>query len=441
MVGWLLAVPVVIKVFSALALVLVLNAYGRHLAESLLAGTLLLAFWCGHTPAAIVRIACDRTFSVDHFLLLLVTTQVIWLSSQMAKAGVMRDLVLAVGRRLPQRMAIAVLPALIGLLPMPGGALFSAPLVDDCDHAKSIDSELKTRINYWFRHVWEYWWPLYPGVLLMLAITGIDVWQIVLLHLPLSVVAVAVGAFFLLRKIPRQEEREADGAPLPEPANADSLPALLAPVFAVIGVYAVIKVGVKPLAEINRYVPMIIGIGVAILLQQVRRPLGWSDWRGILLSRRTLMLALLVTMVRVYGAFIEAPLPGTGGELLVERMQTEFRSWGIPVLAVASLIPFVCGVATGLAIGFVGASFPIVMSVLGANPTPAALYATTILAYGFGYMGMILSPVHICLIVTNEHFETSLTRSLRGLTRPALVVMVFTFVYSRVVGLALERML
>ena len=47
------------------------------------------------------------------------------------------------------------------------------------------------------------------------------------------------------------------------------------------------------------------------------------------------------------------------------------------------------------------------------------MLAATALAFGFGYMGMMLSPVHVCLIVTNEHFQTRLPHSLRGLLAPA----------------------
>ncbi|MCK5802729.1 MAG: DUF401 family protein, partial [Lentisphaeria bacterium] len=337
-------------------------------------------------------------------------------------------------------VAIAALPAIIGLLPMPGGAIFSAPLVDDCDPEKRIDGLLKTHINYWFRHVWEYWWPLYPGVLMLQAATGLDAWQLLLFHLPLSLAAVTIGYWFLLRHVPRGEST----TPSVEPDNPSTPPldasvrrilGLLAPVFAVIGTYALIRLAVAPFLPLNRYVPMIMGLAVAVLIQQYKRPLSWKQWKEILLSNRTLVLALLVTVVRVYGAFIEHPLPD--GVPLVEQMRNEFNAWGIPITAVIMAVPFVCGVATGLAVGFVGASFPIVMSLLGADPTFAQVMTTTALAFGFGYMGMILSPVHICLIVTNEHFGTRLLRSLKGLLAPALAMLTFTFLYSRLLPFVL----
>ena len=56
-------------------------------------------------------------------------------------------------------------------------------------------------------------------------------------------------------------------------------------------------------------------------------------------------------------------------------------------------------------------------------------WAATTLAFGFGYMGMMLSPVHVCLIVTNQHFRTQLLHSMRGLLLPAAAVLALVVAY------------
>jgi hypothetical protein len=86
------------------------------------------------------------------------------------------------------------------------------------------------------------------------------------------------------------------------------------------------------------------------------------------------------------------------------------------------LIPFISGLTMGLAVGFVGASFPIVISLMGEAPPSGQLMAATALAYGFGYIGMMLSPVHICLMVTSEYFRTRVLRNSLALAKPAAVV-------------------
>ncbi|MHC4480971.1 MAG: DUF401 family protein [Planctomycetota bacterium] len=388
-------------------------------------GALVLALWSGHGPGAIVTIAWARVSSTGCILLMLIVVQVIWLSSQMAAAGVMEDLVTAVRARVSRRGAVAVLPAVIGLLPMPGGALFSAPLVDSCDTDGMISPVLKAQTNHWFRHVWEYWWPLYPGVLLALAMTGLEIWQLMMIGMPLTLCSVGAGYVFLLRRIRPEDGEVAESAPA---GQGPSLLALLLPIVVVIACYAAIRTADAGLRlvwqeapQLHRYAPMVLGLAAAILTLQIQRPLGKEQWKKILLSGRAIGMAAVVAAVLVYGAFIEADLPG--GPSLVGQMSAEMAEWGIPLMPIIMLLPLVSGLATGVTVACVGASFPIVIDLLGDSPSTSTLLSTTVLAYGCGYMGMLLSPVHVCLVVTGEHFGTGVLRIAAGLLRPAAVVL------------------
>jgi integral membrane protein (TIGR00529 family) len=427
MLGLDVETPYLLRVLGSLAAILVVNKLTRQLTLSMIIGTLLLAVWCGHSPAAVLHIAGAHALSRSNLLLMVVIMQVIWLSSQMSRTDSMKDLVDTVKGVLPARAATAVLPAIIGLLPMPGGAIFSAPLVDDADDRRELSPLLKTQINYWFRHLWEYWWPLYPGVILAIQLTGLSEPAFVALQLPLSLLAVLAGYLFLLRRVPKRAARRSGDHPWRR------LLALTSPIFLLIGVYIVLKfvIGFLLPGAVNlpaavvvvveaKYFPMVIGILTAQLYLQWRRPLGRADWRQILLSRATVGLAVLVLFVTIYGAFVQATLPGGG--VLMDRVRAELLGWGIPLLLVIMVVPFVAGVTTGIAVGMVGASFPVVLGLLGEAPSTAALLSTTALAYALGYMGMILSPVHVCLIVSNRHFKTNLSESLVGLIKPAAVV-------------------
>jgi hypothetical protein len=76
----------------------------------------------------------------------------------------------------------------------------------------------------------------------------------------------------------------------------------------------------------------------------------------------------------------------------------------------------------GLAIGMAGVTFPVVISLLGPDPSMGMLMSVSGLAFTFGYAGMLLSPVHVCLIVTNKFFETSLFYSIKKTLPPVLTV-------------------
>jgi len=428
MMAWLDAVPVLVRVLISLALILGLSRCFRELCWSLALGALALALLSGHGPGTAVAIVVGRLASWDSLMLALIVWQVIWLSRQMAEAGLLRELVEAIRPRVSQRTAMAVLPAVIGLLPMPGGALFSAPLVDECDPERQLCSLLKARVNYWFRHVWEFWWPLYPGVLLAAALSGLELWQFILLQLPVTVLAVAVGQVALLRQLPAATTAGSAAAGAPLPAVCPWPWRTLLPIVLTIVVYAVVRLFWPRLAEMNQYLPMALGIAAATVLIQCWRPFTMAAWARIILSRQALWMVLAVLAVRVYGAFIEARLPG--GTLLVEQMRGELQAAGIPMVAVMIALPFLCGMTTGLSIGFVGASFPVVMNLVAPGAGFGTVAAAAVLAYGSGFYGMILSPVHICLVVTNQHFRTDLLHSLRRLAAPALVTIALIGAYA-----------
>ena len=419
----LLSIPALAKVLGTLALILILNVVTRNLMAAIAAGALALGLWSGQPLSAVGSIAWARFSSLDNLLLMMVICQIIWLSSLMAKTEVMQDMVQAVRERVSHRLSFAALPAVIGLLPMPGGAMFSAPMVDSVDEGGQLPTLLKTQTNYWFRHVWEYWWPLYPGVILALDMTGLQIWQLILAQVPVSLLAITAGYLFLLRRIPRS-----GGEKPAESRTGKSFLALAAPIATVIAIYAVILIAFPAVKNISRYIPIMVGLFLSLIVLQIQRKAPWRSWTEVLLSRRTLYMTVLVAVIRIYGAMIEARLPG--GMLLVEQMRGELAGVGVPESLFILIIPLISGLAVGINVGTIGASFPVVLSLLGPSPQLHVLLPTVVLAYAAGFMGQMLSPVHVCLVVTNQYFKTSLLRSLNGLLLPVAVVLVGTYCFT-----------
>jgi len=98
------------------------------------------------------------------------------------------------------RLSLIIPPAFMGLLPMPAGALFSAPMVEESSKNLKIGAENKTFLNYWSRHLWEYTWPLYPGLILTTAIFNVPIRKIIFAQFPLTLAAVFAGFLFGVRK-------------------------------------------------------------------------------------------------------------------------------------------------------------------------------------------------------------------------------------------------
>jgi len=88
---------------------------------------------------------------------------------------------------------LAFIPALLGLIPMPAGAMFSAPMVKEVGGRVGLTPEEETFVNYWFRHIWEFVWPLFPGIILFAGLLKVEIQKVILVQFPLTIVTVIVG--------------------------------------------------------------------------------------------------------------------------------------------------------------------------------------------------------------------------------------------------------
>jgi integral membrane protein (TIGR00529 family) len=411
--------PAFIKVGIAFSAILALSRLGVPLGISMIASTLGLAVWSGGTAEAIVQVLATLILPVN-ILLLCVILLLLLFSGVLSSSGRMEKTVGAFRSWLKSdRLLLAGLPALIGLLPMPGGALFSAPMVATADSGNRLTPDHKTAINYWFRHIWEYWWPLYPGALLAVQYSGLPIGVFFLIQMPFTAASLVGGYFFLLRRIPQRH----DGAGTVSIRPVDVLPTL-APIGALVAISgsasAFLPVIGVPSSLANLY-------GMLGGLVLVMGWIGMSDRAvpgkivKILGKPGTWSLMLVVAGALLFSASLRMSINGSG-TTLVSLMRDEFLSLGIPFVLIAIIIPFISGMVTGIAVAFVGASFPIVFALLGPQPPMHELIATTSLAYVSGYLGQMLSPVHICFLVTKEYFKTSLRASYRFLWGPAATV-------------------
>lgn len=415
---FIFSVPYLFRIVLSLVGILAVMKLTNRLGVSMAVGIAVLAAWTGHSPDSAAAIVADRMFSLDTLFLVVVIAGVIWLSFLMSETGIMRDLVISLRARLPRRAILAALPAVVGLLPMPAGAMFSAPLVEDADHDKTLTPIHKVCINYWFRHVWEYWWPLYPGVLLAVDLTNLPIWVYVGVMSPLFLAALAIGYLFFLRPVPGAAAAGGD-------KTIAFLP-LIYPTLTVIAVYGFLLIAVPGLGRFNKYLPMAVGVVCSLAVMQIQRPAPAAAWRRAVLSMRSFSMIFIIVLTRVYGAFIESRL--SDGVFLMDKVKAELDVYGIPPLFLVVIIPFIAGLTTGSPVGFVGASFPVILSLAG--PGSGGMFSTMVLAYSCGYFGTLLSPIHVCIIVTNEFFRTGYADSLRGIIRPVLTAFTFAALYS-----------
>ncbi|RLG55072.1 MAG: hypothetical protein DRN99_03780, partial [Thermoproteota archaeon] len=91
------------------------------------------------------------------------------------------------------RAVLFAVAAVFGLLPMPGGALLSAPLVDEEGKRMGMSKEDIALANIWFRHVVFLVFPLTPSFLLAHTIAEVSIYHIAAFQTPVFILSSAIG--------------------------------------------------------------------------------------------------------------------------------------------------------------------------------------------------------------------------------------------------------
>ncbi|MDY7010647.1 MAG: DUF401 family protein, partial [Planctomycetota bacterium] len=193
--------PALLYTLGVFALILVLARLKAPLSAAIAVGAVVIGALFGMGAGNIAGEVLAGAVRPGTIALAVIIAVLIGLSEIMRASGQLERIVsLAKAFLRRPAVAMAALPALIGLLPMPGGALFSAPMVGSAAGDTKVSGARLSAINYYFRHIWECWWPLYPGMILAVSVTKLDFLSFIRFQFPLSIIMVACG-LLILRKM------------------------------------------------------------------------------------------------------------------------------------------------------------------------------------------------------------------------------------------------
>lgn len=285
-----------------------------------------------------------------------------------------------------KKAVIISMPLLIGMLPSLGGAYFSAPMVKEATAGLHMSREEKAYINYWFRHPWEYILPLYPGILLASALSGIPLYNFVAANMTYALVLLCVGFVYSMRDISNRSLPSSPAEHAPAKSRVTRRNALLSfvPVGAVLLLVVALRIDLH-------YALLAIIIPLLIIFRY--RP------SGIFRIARHGFAGDIVVLILGIMLFKET-MEVSGS---VRNLSNVFVENGIPVMPIVCLLPFMTGLLTGLTVGFVGSTFPLIMSIAGGASLPVMS-----MAFAAGFIGVLISPVHLCLVLTREYFKADM---------------------------------
>ncbi len=380
---------------ASLAAILVISK--RNLAVGITSGAIVLGL-VTLPPGRLIDCILETITDLSIIILALAMGIVPMLGGTMKESRQVDSLV--DNLRISRRYLLPVSAALMGLLPMPGGALLSAPILEKA--GDGVPHDLISAINNWFRHLFILIYPLSPALIVSAKIAGLDVYRAVLHLLPGFFLALILGYIFCLRHV---QDR-------PAQRTHFSWSGLLVPLTVII-VAPVLDFTLKRLFEIGTTATLI-GVATGVGL-------------SILFSRRKFNLAEMARRVK----------PWNFGLIIVGMFLylSVFQNSGAgSAIAALPLPPLVLAVTAGFALSLLTGRVQLPASIVfpmylgAAGSVSAPIFAVIYVAVYFGY---IISPVHPCLVVTCEYFRVSIRAMISRLAIPTLIVIIL------VVGVAI----
>ncbi len=390
---------VILKISLVLALMVALLARRVPLGPVMLAAALALGLLFRMSPGAMGLAAWRSAVDFRTTVYLIIVLYLISILENLLRTGGLLVRMVEALRIIlrDRRLVASFMPAFIGFLPSAGGAMFSAPLVREAAGGLGLSPGRLTFINYWFRHIWEPVFPLYPGLILAAALAGLPVSSLIYRMWPYTLMAAAAGWLLSWQGVRREK-----GVYRGDVGRAwlDVI-LTMAPVLFVIVAVLAFRLDLAVMTALA-CAGLAAGLGYPVkkiptLLRQAFKP----------------MTLFLIVGVMVFKGMLEA----SGAVAALPEVLASYR---IPRVLAVFLLPFLTGFLTGISQGYVAVSFPLLLGMMGHPGGDLGWYA---LAFISGLFGVYLSPSHLCLVLTREYFGAGWWDVYRRLLPAALSVL------------------
>ncbi len=378
----------------AFSLIMILVLKHMNQALAIFAGVFALGLLTLLPPLSFVNAFVNVLSGWANLELLLSIALIGCLGNLLKDTGIMSDLTAELRKFLPPRSIVALVPALMGLLPMPGGALLSAPMIEGEADRLGVSGEFKTFLNVAFRHIWFWVLPLSSGIIFEARFSHVDVTTLVLTQLPLFFILLLLSSIMTILTV--KPKVTSDGGRV-------NTVLLLLSIGPIAGAVALNFLGAPVyLALVPSFVVVFLlkRCSVKESLHRVSRGVPWTlvaATFGILLFR--------------------AVSDETGAFNAVFEVLRQFR-----------VSPLLFSIGFSLAGGFVSALpttaiplvFPLVLPMLSGLNAPVAVAVV----YCSIITGYLVSPLHMCLLLTNGYYKASLPKTYRYWLPVAIITFV-----------------
>ena len=406
-----------IGVLVSFILIILLIRFKVNFGFALLIGSLILALFSVNTmdittiPNSMIQ---DQEFLVETFELAILMTLIYILAKMMQETGAISKLIDSLRTIFSKGGTLGVIPAIYGLMPVPGGALFSAPVVQEEGREFNIQVDKKNFFNIWFRHIWFPVYPISITILTMAKLAEIKVTELIsgnfLTFVVMIIIVIIILNFFIKKNNKKTDLKKIDLACVKKECRG--LIFLLPPTVPISFVFFHYVFNI-PL-EICFSFGVLFGMILLLYLIKVPR----SDYFDLLKKSFTWKFALVIIGIMVFRKIFEL----TGSNTPIFEL---LQGFNIPVLAVIIILPFVLGIVTGYLLIAITLSYPLLAEFFLDTGLTSIGFASLIFISAF--VGYLISPIHLCNVLSSNYLKTETTK-MYPVFIPASLVLLFVHI-------------
>lgn len=377
-------------VIAAMILIVVLLRFKVLIGPAILSGGLLIwlfesrsfeKLWVAFTET----LTMQRTWD-----LLLCLYFVMCLEVELRKSGSLHGMVVTLRNIFSSnKVTLAFMPAFLGLLPSLGGARFSAPIVQEASEGIAVDDEQKSAINLWFRHIFEFSNPLMPGVILACGIANVSIGDLIDQVGWVTILCFVLGWIFLIVPLKITDPEKATNTQHDRTIDWKSLILAFGPIvtsfllIVAFDVQAALAMGLVVVA----FIPLYFWFKRPISVKSV-----FTESLDKKLFFNVVCILYFIQLLTVIGT--------------LDEIVNVFNNSALPQAVIIACLSFIFGVMTGMGQGYIAIVMPIVALMAPGNIVLVGI------AMVYGMAGQMVTPTHLCILVTVEYFKSRLWKTI-----------------------------
>jgi integral membrane protein (TIGR00529 family) len=301
-----------------------------------------------------------------------------------------------------KRIILMLIPSLVGLLIVPGGAIISAPFVDRIGDESKIPKTERAIINLIYRHISMNIMPYSTGLLIVtLLVPQISIYSLIGLNSIFVIIYCLVGYFIYIRKI---ENVKVD-------SNESSISDLINLLKYTSPIYIAVVLNI--LFDVEFHIGLLVNFIAVYLLNPTKEFV--KDIAGAFNIK---------VLLSIIGVYMIQELIGKM-EYLNHYLLQLFSNTNTTMVGI-----IVISVFFGLTTGFQPTALGVILPILGTlRITNNLLLLYSHFAFVWSFLGYFFSPLHLCQLFTCEFLDVKTSELYRDYSK-FFVLLIATQVVS-----------